>query len=223
MKNTSGFLVLFITVGIAQLLGAIFDLPLIQDVSKPFIIISLIGYYWMKAEDRSLLFTCALLFCLAGDVLLIFQLRSELFFIFGLVSFLIGHLLYMISYNQLRSSEVAHELLWTQKVRFSLPIILAETGLITVLFSKLGPLKTPVLVYSIVLIGMVMTALFRYGRTTSKSFWQIFSGALLFMTSDSLLAINKFYTPLPLAGLLIMTTYICAQFLIVEGAIEHKH
>ena len=104
----------------------------------------------------------------------------------------------------------------------SFPIVLAGTGLITVLFPTLGPLKIPVLVYSLVLVGMVMTALFRYGRTSPESFWKVFMGAVLFMTSDSLLAINKFYTPLPYAGLLIMLTYISAQYLIVEGIVKHK-
>jgi uncharacterized membrane protein YhhN len=41
------------------------------------------------------------------------------------------------------------------------------------------------------------------------------------MASDSMLAINKFMQPLPFASLLIMTTYILAQYLIVEGAIKH--
>jgi uncharacterized membrane protein YhhN len=41
------------------------------------------------------------------------------------------------------------------------------------------------------------------------------------MLSDSLLAINKFMKPLPLASLAIMTTYILAQYLIVEGFIAH--
>ncbi|MFM8914325.1 MAG: lysoplasmalogenase family protein, partial [Flammeovirgaceae bacterium] len=70
--------------------------------------------------------------------------------------------------------------------------------------------------------GLSITALFRYGRTTSKSFTYVMMGALLFMTSDSLLAINKFLNPLPLSGISIMLTYCLAQYLIVEGIIAHK-
>jgi hypothetical protein len=47
-----------------------------------------------------------------------------------------------------------------------------------------------------------------------------FTGALFFMLSDSLLAINKFYRPFPLAGFLIMLSYIVAQYLIVIGTKE---
>ncbi|MEJ0056458.1 MAG: lysoplasmalogenase [Bacteroidota bacterium] len=191
-------------------------------MTKPLIMLSLTGYYWMNTDGRSVIFILALLFCWAGDVLLMFQSQAELFFIFGLVAFLVGHLLYMISYRQLRNEDTEHELLWTQKIRFSIPVVLIGTGLITVLFPKLGGLKIPVLVYSMVLVGMVMTALFRYGRTSLPSFWKVFVGAGLFMTSDSLLAINKFYTSLPSSGLLIMLTYIGAQYLIVRGCLDHE-
>jgi len=222
MKNTSVFLILFLFISIVQLFAAAAEFHLVADISKPFIMLSLAGYYWMMAERRSLLFVFALLFCWAGDVLLIFQPRGQLFFIFGLVAFLIGHLLYMMSYHRLRWADKQNELLWTQKIRMSLPIVLAGTGLITVLLPTLGGLKIPVLVYSLVLVGMVMAALFRYGRTSPESFWCVFLGATLFMASDSILAINKFYTPLPYAGLLIMGTYIGAQYLIVVGVVKHE-
>ncbi|CAN5293955.1 lysoplasmalogenase [soil metagenome] len=222
MKKTSAFLIFFLMVSLIQLFAVATNFHLIANISKPFIMLSLIGYYWITAERRSVLFVFALLFCWAGDILLIFQSSAELFFIFGLVAFLIGHSLYMISYNQFRWSNTKNELLWTQKIRMSFPIILAGTGLITVLFPALGSLKIPVLVYALVLVAMVMTALFRYGRTSPESFWKVFIGAVLFMTSDSLLAINKFHTALPYAGLLIMLTYIVAQYIIVEGVIKHR-
>ena len=67
---------------------------------------------------------------------------------------------------------------------------------------------------------MVLNALFRYGRTTSASFWMVFFGALLFMASDSLLAVNKFMMPIYHAHIWIMLTYISAQFLIVDGLLH---
>ncbi|NOT75934.1 MAG: lysoplasmalogenase [Cyclobacteriaceae bacterium] len=222
MKNNSIFLVVFLIASAIQLVGAVIEMPLMQDLSKPVIMISLMGYYWMEAEKRSGIFILALLFCWAGDVLLIFQPQAEWFFIFGLVAFLVGHLFYMISYSKFMTTDKTNELLWTQKIRYSLPLILIGTGLITILFPKLGALKIPVLIYSMVLVGMTMTALFRYGRTTSQSFWMVFLGAVLFMVSDSLLAINKFYSPLPMAGFLIMFTYISAQYFIVAGVLRHK-
>jgi uncharacterized membrane protein YhhN len=72
-----------------------------------------------------------------------------------------------------------------------------------------------------VLTLMVLNAVFRYGRTSSAGFWFALAGAVLFMISDSLLAINKFMNPLPQASLFIMLTYIAAQYLIVEGILRH--
>ena len=67
-----------------------------------------------------------------------------------------------------------------------------------------------------------MEAILQIGFTSKRSFAFIFVGALFFMVSDSLLAINKFMQPLPMASLTIMATYIVAQFLIVEGAVWHS-
>ena len=47
------------------------------------------------------------------------------------------------------------------------------------------------------------------------------AGALLFVLSDSILAINKFYMPFDLAGTFIMLTYGFAQYLIVQGAVKY--
>jgi uncharacterized membrane protein YhhN len=48
-------------------------------------------------------------------------------------------------------------------------------------------------------------------------------GAVLFVISDSMLAINKFYQPFNGAGLLIMLTYGLAQFFIIRGAILYAY
>jgi uncharacterized membrane protein YhhN len=143
-------------------------------------------------------------------------------FVFGLSAFLMGHVMYILSYRQHRWEDASRGLLVTQMIRFSLPVVLAGTGLVVVLFPALGGMQIPVLVYAIVIVVMVMTALFRYGRTNSSSFWLIFGGALLFMASDSVLAINKFLSIVPNAELWIMTTYMTAQFMIVAGTVRHK-
>jgi uncharacterized membrane protein YhhN len=47
-------------------------------------------------------------------------------------------------------------------------------------------------------------------------------GALLFVASDSVLAVNKFYQPFEAAGIIIMLTYGLAQLLIVKGTIKYE-
>jgi uncharacterized membrane protein YhhN len=89
------------------------------------------------------------------------------------------------------------------------------------LFPVLGGLQFPVIVYATAIILMVINAIFRFGRTNAKSFWLVLSGSILFMVSDSILALNKFLGEIEFAGILIMLTYIVAQFLIVEGLRKH--
>jgi uncharacterized membrane protein YhhN len=109
----------------------------------------------------------------------------------------------------------------TQRIRLSFPIILAGSGLVVVLYPKLGDLKIPVIVYAFVLTLMVLQSIFRLERTNTKSFWLVFLGATSFMLSDSLLAINKFYQTISFAGVWVMLTYIAAIYLIVSGVIAH--
>jgi uncharacterized membrane protein YhhN len=190
---------------------------------KPFIMLGLIGHYWVMATNRSNLFIMALAFCWIGDVLLIFDKINELFFIGGLLGFLVGHIIYIFCYRMLRSSPSSKELLGSQKVRFSFPIILYGTGLVAILYPSLAELKIPVMIYALAITLMAITALLRYGRTNTKSFVFVFVGALLFVFSDSVLALNKFKQPIANAGLLIMVSYCAAQFFIVQGALVHEN
>jgi uncharacterized membrane protein YhhN len=215
--------VLIFAVGASAELGtAIFDYPGHSLIFKPLIMIGLMAYYYALSPARSRLFLVALFFCWLGDVFLIFQSTDPLFFIGGLASFLAGHIVYIFCYRQLQIITSSKELLGSQKVRFAFPIILAGTGLVTILYPLLGELRIPVMIYALVITLMALTALFRYGRTNSKSFFLIFIGAVLFMVSDSLLAINKFHHAFSAAGALVMLTYSVAQFLIVEGALAHE-
>lgn len=214
-------LYLFILVAVVHLLSVSFDLVLVSLITKPLIVATLLFYYLANTTLRSTLFVTALAFCWLGDVLLMFQSEQPLFFMGGLVSFLMGHVLYIFCYRQLRNEKSKNELLGPQKIRYSLPIILAGTGLVVILYPSLGELTIPVMIYALVLTIMVLQALFRFGFTSKRSFTLVFIGALFFMVSDSLLAINKFIEPLPFASLSIMFTYISAQYLIVEGTIAH--
>jgi uncharacterized membrane protein YhhN len=200
--------------------SSIFGWPDNHWIAKPLIMVGLLAHYYLNSAKRSILFISALVFCWAGDIFLL--VKSDNFFMMGLASFLVAHVLYIICYRQLQYADKTIELMGSQKVRFSMPFILICTGLIVILFPVLGDLKIPVLIYAIVLLLMVMNALFRYGRTTWKSFLFVFIGAIFFMASDSMLAINKFFQPFSGAGALIMVTYCAAQFLIVEGTLAHE-
>ncbi len=212
----------FVLVSIAELISVTYQITELSLIAKPLIMIALMGYYLSSTSSLSIMFITAMTFCWLGDVLLMFDYKSELFFMAGLGSFLVGHILYILCYQRLRFNSATNPLLGPQKIRFSLPIVLAGTGLVVVLYPTLADLRLPVIIYALVITVMVLQALFRFGYTTTKSFALVFCGAICFMISDSLLAINKFLQPIPLASLSIMTTYILAQYLIVAGVLAHN-
>jgi uncharacterized membrane protein YhhN len=165
----------------------------------------------------------AILFSLAGDILLMFELNNQIFFMAGLIAFLMAHIFYILAYRQHQYTADDNALKGIQKMRFAFPIVLWGTGLIVVLYPTLGNLKIPVTIYACVLIVMVLNAIFRYGRTSNESFWFVFGGSVLFLISDSLLAINKFSQPISSAHLWVMSTYVLAQFMIISGLCKHMN
>ncbi|HCW07055.1 MAG TPA: lysoplasmalogenase, partial [Cytophagales bacterium] len=146
---------------------------------------------------------------------------NDLFFMAGLGSFLVAHVLLIILYGKLKTEKGAG-LNGPQKARASFPIILAGTGLIVILYPTLGELRIPVIIYAFTLMVMVLRATYRYGFTSKQSFWNVTTGALLFMISDSLLAINKFFQPTPYSGILIMVSYMGAVYFITKGVMAHR-
>ena len=219
MKKQQIFLFGFITVSLGDIVSLIGDFQA-HYIFKPAIMLMLIGYYFSMVAQRNTSFVRALFFCWVGDFVLMFAEQDELFFMLGLVAFLIGHLFYIFSFGQL-VWEREGGLLPTQKVRYVFPILLAGTGLMVLLYPVLGAMKIPVMVYSIVLMLMASYALLRVGRTSRSSFSWVFIGALFFMLSDSLLAINKFYSGFYMASIAVMVTYLTAQFMIVKGVLLH--
>jgi uncharacterized membrane protein YhhN len=214
-------LVLYIVATVGVLGAELIQVQWLHMVCKPFLMISLLLYYLFSTDpvNRSRPLVLAIVFSFAGDVMLM----CPTYFIEGLVAFLIAHVLYIFSYRQLQHDETINALQGLQRIRLAFPIVLAGTGLVVILYPALGDLKIPVIIYALILTVMVLNALFRFGRTSTTSFWMVFGGAVLFMISDSLLAVNKFLLPSPWGGFFIMLSYVLAQFLIVEGSLKHLH
>jgi uncharacterized membrane protein YhhN len=141
---------------------------------------------------------------LAGDVLLMLAADR---FVQGLISFLVAHLCYIAAF--VFAGERAVVYVW------AVPPLLLYGGLMLCwLWPVPGRMKAPVVIYMLVILLMGLTALSRYVET--KQNWSLLAalGALLFIASDSLLAVNKFRGRFRVAQLLILSTYFTAQWLI---------
>lgn len=142
-----------------------------------------------------------LLCSLAGDVFL--MLPSDRF-IPGLVSFLIGHLWYIAAFAYGRPFHVTFWAL-AAFACYGLLIFL-------LLLPRLGGVTVPVAVYIVVILAMGWQAWERRAFLGTFGAALALAGAVLFIISDSILAVNRFHTPFPPARLLNLSTYFMAQW-----------
>ncbi|AMO23593.1 hypothetical protein GCM10027034_38690 [Ramlibacter solisilvae] len=175
------------------------------QVFKPLAMVLAIAFVLQRGRFSWLL-VAALVFSLGGDVLL--MLPGQ--FIPGLVSFLAAHLCYI--------ALLRRDAPWFA----SRPALLAALGaaalMYAVLFAHLGPvLKVAVAAYALVIALMAAQAIGRAAVIRDKASIGVAAGAVFFMLSDSILAINKFALPLPMAQFAILATYYVAQILIVHN------
>lgn len=215
-------LLFFLAAAAGEIIGLLIGSTSIQFICKSLIMVALGLYYYTHATTRSITVWLAITFCLVGDIMFMFEHCNNHLFVAALSAFLIAHVCYISSYRQHQSNAEKNPLTGIQKVRFAFPIVLAGTGLIVILYPSLESLRIPVFLYALVLVTMVINAVLRYGRTTTQSFGFVLTGSILFMISDSLLAINKFLSTFPSASLSIMGTYILAQFLVISGLCKHE-
>lgn len=163
---------------------------------------------WLTRKNRySLWISIGLFFSLVGDVLLLWP---DHFFLLGLSAFLLTHIAYLIAFTR-DTHFPARPCVW-------IPYLLFAAFCNFLLFSRLpAALRFPVAVYSIFLLSMAAQAMGRsfVQHTTVARLAAI--GAVLFVLSDSLLALDRFYKPLPLAPLLVLAPYYAAQWLIASS------
>ncbi|HKQ78941.1 MAG TPA: lysoplasmalogenase [Blastocatellia bacterium] len=169
------------------------------------------GVEWLRDRDNVIL-GMALAFSSLGDALL--DLDPEGLFIRGLLSFLVAHFIYILLFvrNWIRPLRPQGWQLALQALVLIYSMLMSHW-----LAPSLGAAAAPVMLYVCVLTVMVASAIL---AVFSKP-W-VYSGAILFLISDSILAINKFKSPVPLRGYLVWATYYLAQYGIAIGFLREK-
>lgn len=219
----------FLIISSAHLFSIAFGFGAIQLFTKPLLMISLL-FYFVQATKGSIHPTifyikAALIASFFGDVFLMFTdapKNGQLWFLAGLGSFLLAQLTYANSFYRLHL-----DTLQEKKAAKKTPIkVFLLPGLffflmISLIWSGLpNDLTIPVIIYGIAIATMVGTAMNLEQDIAKNSFLLIFSGAVLFMCSDSLIALNKFTDKLSTLwnpSFWIMLTYILGQAGIVIG------
>jgi len=141
---------------------------------------------------------------MAGDIFL--DLDRKSFFLEGLISFLIAHLLYIALF--LRSMTIS--------IKNRAPELLAAVAItvtLAILFSTMNSsMKVPVLLYLAVISSMNIIAMINSSLDRSVGI-----GAFLFLCSDSIIAITTFFYPVPHSTLVSIPLYFVAQFVIISS------
>jgi uncharacterized membrane protein YhhN len=223
LKKHLKFNTLFAVIFILQLLAEYnHELIRLKQTTKPLIVLSLMLMLIVGTRLRGRFHKrifAGLVFALLGDILLMLG-NDPAYFMYGLGAFLICHIFYISAfYLDFRS---APEL---DKKGARIATLLCAVFSISFYFyirPQLGPMRLPVLAYTFVISLMMMMAAFRNMRVNRSSFLLILFGAICFLASDSLLALNKFVLQFDHAGVLIMATYMAAQYLITMGAVDRK-
>jgi uncharacterized membrane protein YhhN len=154
-----------------------------------------------------------------GDFLLgvrrLGSLDAESLFLLGLGSFLLAHVVYIAMFRKYRLS------VWWKpgpvRLLGVLTIVVVLGSMLGILRHSLGPLLLPVVVYSLVLSGMGISAMLADLGTPLAGI-----GSLLFIVSDAMIALSKFHGPFAGSGPLIWITYYAAQLLILLG-VAHRY
>lgn len=215
-------LLVFALASAANLASTLLHSATLNYWSKPLLLLCLLLAWAMHSKLKSSFdrrIAGAFLFSWFGDLLLML-VSSPLgekvpFFILGLGSFLVAHLFFIGAFWHWKG---ARNGLIQQKPWLLLPFLGFWALLLSVLWPGLGDLRIPVVAYSLVIIVMTVSAhnLLNLLDTPFKQYLSL--GTILFVLSDSLIALNKFAQAFAGASFAIMLTYIVAQYLIYLGA-----
>ncbi len=202
----SALLWLFFLVAGLDLVGVGLGLRWMEVTFKPLIMVSLMLLYWVRSQRRNRLYLAALFFSLLGDL---FLLDKEGMFLFGVAAFLITQLLYIVMVRR-GPVKLTGSSLW----KAALPFLAYLVLLMGLLGPNLGSFYYPVLVYGSVISVFGITALQNHMHRRDGASRTLLAGALLFIASDSMIAINKFHAPHMIYPVAIMLSYALAQYYI---------
>ena len=220
MKNKN-LVLLYALLCIIEIATEYFQTDMLRYIVKPTLMIMLAFYFYLESKPDISSFAkkilAALVFSWGGDVFLMFQG----YFLPGLISFLIAHVFYILAFteNVHRASERRSTM---NIILLALPFLFFSTVLFSFLLPNLGEMMIPVGVYTSVITVMGISAAIRPNSVGKESYALVLSGAVIFMLSDSTIALNKFIYngELPYARVVIMVTYLLAQYLIVQGCLK---
>ena len=211
--NTTFFITLIVLLGSVFITREIVTYKGIRSLKYIFtptitLLITLICVFSLEGGSLSrfkLFIIIGLLLSLIADTLLMIEEVDLMKY--GIVFFLLAHISYIISFTSFFTIQ-----LWN-----IIPFIVIFGGIAFVfknIKGKTDGMDIPILVYSLILGAMVFTAFILLNIDGSINTVFIVSGAVLFLVSDVILAVNGFVKEIPRASVIVWSFYAPAQLLI---------
>lgn len=189
--------------------------PWLMYVFKPLaslLILLVPALQWKRQASPFVMWiTVGLFFSLVGDIVLMFPGG---FFVYGLLAFLLAHVAYLIAFSR-QTKFPARFSLWL------LYLALLAVFFLVFLFPALPrTLLLPVIVYIFFVASMSSQAMGRFLTLRNRPAALAALGTLFFMLSDSLLAFDRFHSPIPAAVFLVLIPYYLGQWLIALSTVS---
>ena len=202
-----------VVLGVAHIAARYVPLPRLAGVLKPVPIVILavlvaLGTGTVGPGYRALV-VAALVFSMIGDICLLFPERFTL----GLASFLVAHVLYLAAFAPAGPWDLTA---WLWLVPFALFALLMFAYLSPYLGAKRGAVALYITV--IALMGWRAVVRATAPDVPAPSGALAAAGALIFMVSDGVLAVDRFAHRFRIAEAIVMATYYTAQVLIALSA-----
>lgn len=206
--------IVFLLVAITDIYAVIIQNKSLEIIFKPLLMTTLVIVYLLSVKKANFWLVSALFFSFWGDV---FLLDKTNYFVFGLGSFLIAHIMYIKMTTKFLKTTSIVKILTT-----SIVFVALFTVVLFLIKDNLGEMLVPVIVYGIAISTFGTCALLNYLQEKSTANTWLLLGSILFIASDSLIALNNFYSPKHFFDIAIITLYVVSQYLIIKAVILKK-
>ena len=112
---------------------------------------------------------------------------------------------------------------WSSFIKSAIPFVVLFMFILWITKDNLGEMLVPVLVYGLAISSFGSVALINYLQEKSTANNWLLLGALFFIASDSLIALNNFHEAKHQFNISIIVLYIISQYLIVKAAISKTY
>lgn len=188
-------------------------------LSKPFVLLSLIAFYYVNVKnenkkiERNVLW--ALFFFLLGDIMILNYLNA-FFLLLSILFFTIGKVFFSLKFKNKEDFE------FTRLFPFSIITYIFITVIISIVYKNLREFLIPGLITLFVSLLMLNLAYLRKGKFSNSSYLYVLFGCMLFVFLEGINAISVFNGNLPFPTFLVMFFYGTAIYLIVFGIVKEK-